>query len=234
MLKNTKAVGIAAAIALLTGVAFAPSATAVGSSRPDQILNSGSTYTSGERIEYYVDNVRTRCAVTTTVGGKSKTVIAKQDGDSDVPSFGEVNASMSAPSIAGEYTVASQVSNTCKDDAGYKLAKTMADDITVGDEVDMAETFEDLDNTKNGGLTGTMEVSATPTDLGKVKISVFRLGVLVASGYTNNSGEFSLNIARKHFRNNGDTRFTYKISSNELFYVADGVQPIFANILDIS
>lgn len=234
MLKNTKAVGIAAAIALLTGVAFAPSATAVGGDKPEQTLNSGSTYTSGERIDYYVDNVRTRCAVTTTVGGKSKTVIARQDDASDVPSFGEVNGSMAAPSIAGEYTVASQVSNTCKDDAGFKLAGYMATDITVGDEIVMDGTFENLDNTKNGGLTGTMEVAAAATDMGKVKISVFRLGVLVASGFTNSSGEFSLNIARKHFRNNGDTRFTYKISANELFYVEGGVQPIFANIGDIT
>jgi hypothetical protein len=234
MLKNTKAVGIAAAIALLTGVAFAPSATAVGTDKPEQSLDNGSSYDSGERIDYYIEYVRTKCTVTTTVGNKSRTAVARQDDSSDVLTFGEVNSFIGAPSIAGEYTVASQVSKSCKDDAGYKWAENMADDITVGDDVEMNYAFEDVVNTTAGGLTGTMENAATPEDLGKTKISVYRLGVLVGSGTTNNAGEFSIQIAKKHFRANGDTRFTVKISANTLWYIEDGVQAIFANIANIT
>lgn len=233
MLKNTKVVGIAAAIALLTGVAFAPGASAVGSNKPSQSLDGGSNFDAGERIDYFVDDVRTGCAVTTTVGNNSKTVKAKRDLALEVVTFGDVNSFIAAPSIAGEYTVASMVSKSCKDDAGYKVGYDMAEDITVGDDVLMDGSFEDVVNTTAGGLTGTMENATVAEDLGKTKISVYRLGVLVASGTTNNAGEFSLQIAKKHFRAAGDTRFTVKISANSLWYLEDGLQVIFANINDI-
>jgi len=234
MLKNTKAVGIAAAIALLTGVAFAPSATAVGTNKPEQSLDNGTSYDSGERIDYYVEYVRTHCTVTTTVGNKSKTAVARQDDSSDVLTFGEVNSFIGAPSIAGEYTVASQVSNSCKDDAGYKWAENMADDITVGDDIDPDLAAEDVLNSTNASITGTMELAASGEDLGNVKVTLSIGGKVVATSTTNASGEISWQVARSHFKKIGATRVVVKMAPNKLFYLADGLFALYVSRSDFS
>ena len=236
MLKNTKVVGIAAAITLLTGVAFAPSASAVGTSKPSQSLDAvaPSNFDSGERIDYFVNDVRTGCAVTTTVGNKSKTVKAKRDLTTDVVTFGDVNSFIAAPSIAGEYTVASMVSMSCKDDAGYKVAYDMAEDVTVGTEIDADLAAEDVVNSTNAGLVGTMEDAGSAEDLGKVKVMAYIGGKLVASGTTNNAGELNLQIARSHFKKIGETRVVVKMAANKLFYLADGQNVFYIERADFS
>ena len=239
MLKNSKVVGIAAAITLLTGVALAPSASAVNGSFPSQSLDAvaPSNFDAGDRIDYYVGDVRTGCTVTTTVGTKSKTFKAKQDSSYNNTSWGEVDGFIAAPSVAGEYTVASQVSKTCKDDAGYKFAANMAEDVTVGDPVSLDADFEDVVNTTKVGFSGVAELAPAGTvaqDLGKTKINVYRKGVLVASTTTNNAGEFAVQIDRKHFNKQGQTRIVVKISANGLWYVADGQQDFYPTLADFS
>ncbi|MSX39928.1 MAG: hypothetical protein F2785_03220, partial [Actinobacteria bacterium] len=91
MLKNTKVVGIAAAITLLAGVALAPSASGVGQSLPSQTVNIDDTAVSaGERVTYSIADVRTGCRVTTTLGSKTKVERATGVEDNSNKIIGEI------------------------------------------------------------------------------------------------------------------------------------------------
>ncbi|MEY4898901.1 MAG: hypothetical protein RL294_712 [Actinomycetota bacterium] len=229
MLKNTKVVGIAAAIALLTGVAFAPSATAVGADLPYQDIENGPAYDSGDRIEYYVGDVRTGCMITTKVGSKSKTLKAKQDSDDSRKLAGEINAFIGAPVNAGEYTVASSVANNCADNPGFRREGDMEDEITVGDDVTWAWSDVDIDNTTDVGLEGDIEDSGTGVDLGKAKVVVYLKGKKVAEGNSDTTGYVSLRVSRSLFNKIGTTRFTYTVTANTLYYVADADKSMYVS-----
>ena len=225
MLKNTKLVGIAAAITLLTGVALAPSATAIGGDLPYQDIENGvgtpPNYDSGDRIEYYVGDVRTGCMVTTTVGPKSKTLKAKQDSDDSRKQAGEINSFIGSPAAAGEYTLASKIAANCAEDGGFRRADEMEDDLTVGDAVIWDWTDVDITNSTDVGLEGDIEVSGSGVDLGKAFVVVYLKGKKVASAHSDTSGYVSLRLPRTLFKKIGDTRFTYKVTANPLYYVAD-------------
>ncbi len=223
MLKNTKVVGVAAAIALLTGVAFAPSATAVNGDVPtmtDPTVNDN--FDSGARVDYFVDNVRTGCEVTTTLGSRSKTATARFD--SGARSNGKVSNFITAPTYAGEYTIKSMVSTDCKSDAGYKRAQDMAVDITVGDEVDFNAVWDDVGNSVE--IAGTVDEDGVDLYLGTVKILFLVKGKVVAQAYTDedNDGDYTATIAGRNLNSRGFTRVTMKLSSNKDYYGSDTFQ----------
>lgn len=226
MMKNTKVVGVAAAITLLTGVAFAPSASAVQGEVPSQSVNDSSMY-AGDRFEYEVTGVRTGCAVTTTVGHISKTVTAKRDRTYAAAVVGHVNTFIKAPSIAGEYTLSSMVSTSCASDAGYKRAADMSDDVTVGDEL-YVETGADWENVggSNARVYGTVEYGGgVDVDLGRVKVLASVKGQVVGSAYTSATadGEFSITVAAKYLNKRGNTKVSLSLEDNRSWYMNESV-----------
>jgi hypothetical protein len=138
MLKNTKAVGVASAIALLTGVAFAPSTTAAVNNYPE-VSVTDSSVAAGDAVEYTVDYVRKGCKVITTLGSVTRTEKATGRGLVGVIR----NKLIPAPSKAGKYTLRSKVANDCAAEAGYSNKYNMTADITVGGKVNTGRAFID-------------------------------------------------------------------------------------------
>ncbi len=221
MLKSTKVVGIASAFALLTGLAFAPIATAVGGDVPTQSdPDSGDNFDAGDRIDYYVDYVRTGCEVTTTVGNRSKTVRAKYS-NSGAKTNGKVDNFLTAPGIAGEYKFHSMVSKSCASDPGYKRAQDMSADITVGDELVWDGSASDSGAGLSQQLEGTIENSGgSGVDLDGVKVNFVVKGKVVASAYTDSSGAVSAFVAGKHLNPRGNTRISVKLDANKYYYMS--------------
>jgi hypothetical protein len=224
MLKNTKVVGVAAAIALLTGVAFAPSASAINGNTPTQTLDAGddSNYDSGDRIAYEVTGVRTGCAVTTKVGSITKTVVARHDRSFAAGIVGWVNTFIKAPSVAGEYTVASIISNTCATNPGYKRAADMSSegDITVGNEVTFDGSYDNSGPGDSVRVYGDVEDGLATVDLDAVRVRFMVKGKVVASGTTDGSGYVSVNISGKDLNSRGDTRISVVLEANKTDYMA--------------
>jgi len=220
MLKNTKVVGVAAAITLLTGVAFAPSASAVNGQTPTQTDAAGS-YDAGDRIDYYVDGVRTGCSVTTKVGNISKTMVAKNDPNYAAAILGRVNSFIKAPGTAGEYTVASMVSTSCASDAGYKRAADMSEDITVGTELDMNDNYESAGAGDSQRIYGDIEIvgGAVNQDLDGVDVLFSIRGKVVARANTDSNGDVSAVIAGKYLNSRGNTRVTVSLEANKRYYM---------------
>ena len=222
MLKNTKVVGIAAAITLLTGVALAPSASAVNGNVPDQ--SAGGTYTAGARVTYTVTDVRTGCDVTTTLGSQKKTEKAKHDKSYAANVVGKVNSFLKAPKAAGEYTISSMVSTSCASDAGFKRAYDMSDDVTVGAE----RYWDETDTSDLGGdsmtLTGAIETladgSGVGVNIGATKVLFSVRGKVVASSTATDAGVVSVVIDGKYMESRGATRVRVSLSDNKLFYVS--------------
>ena len=229
MLKNTKAVGIAAAITLLTGVALAPSASGVGQSLPSQTVNIDDTAVSaGERVTYSIADVRTGCRVTTTLGSKTKVERATGVEDNSNKIIGEiVDAYITAPSVAGEYTMRSRVNSDCKSDAGFSNTWLMTDEITVGTEVTLDEdevdedVFTNWESLDNGGVRmfGWIEAGGSATDLGAVKVNFVVKGKTVATGYTDEDGWVTAAIEKKFLNKRGNTKVTLKLSANRVYFI---------------
>jgi hypothetical protein len=221
MLKNTKAVGVASAIALLTGVAFAPSATAAVNNYPEVSTTSVTDiYTAGEAVEYTVDYVRKGCKVITTLGSVTRTEKATTVGSglSGVVS----NKLIPAPSKAGEYTLRSKVANDCAADAGYSNKYNMTEDISVGAEV-VADASWETTGARAVRIYGDAELATVAYDLGTIKIQAYVKGELISSTYTDsaNAGAFSIVIESKYLNKKGNTQVYLKLSSNK-FYWMDG------------
>ena len=226
MLKNTKVVGVAAAITLLTGVAFAPSASAVNGNTPSLSVDGLDTNVdAGERIGFEVTGVRTGCSVTTKVGSITKTVVARQDRSYAAAIVGWVNTYIKAPNVAGEYTVASMVSSTCASDAGYKRAADMSEDITVGNEVWLDSDHEDSGAGDSQRIYGDVSVTegagGTTVDLDGVKVRFSIRGQVVASSTTDSDGYVSVVIAGKYMNSRGDTRISVSLEGNKQDYMVD-------------
>jgi hypothetical protein len=219
MLKNTKVVGIAAAITLLTGVAFAPSASAINGNTPTLSVDDTSV-DAGDRIYFDVTGVRTGCAVTTKVGPNTKTVTARHDRDYAATIVGWVNTYIKAPGIAGEYKVSSMISNSCATNPGYKRAADMTEDITVGDEVFWDGSWEDSGAGNSIRVYGAVEDGGgIGVDLDGVKVQFLVKGKVVASAYTDSSGDVSVNIEGKYLNSRGDTRVVVKLQGNKTEYM---------------
>jgi hypothetical protein len=233
MLKNTKVVGIAAAITLLTGVAFAPSASAINGNTPTQTLDAGddSNYDAGDRIDYEVTGVRTGCAVTTKVGSISKTVVARPDRDFAASIVGWVNTFIKAPSVAGEYEVGSMISNTCATNPGYKRAADMSSegDITVGNEVTWNGSSDDSAGGNSVRISGTVEDGAADVDLDGVKVLFSIKGKVVASATTDSDGDLSVLILGRYISERGDTRVKVSLAPNKTDYMVGQVEVINPN-----
>ena len=220
MLKNTKVVGVAAAITLLTGVAFAPSASAVNGNVPTQSDAAGN-YDAGDRISYLVEYVRTGCSVTTTVGKTSKTMVAKNDPNYAAAIVGRVNSFIKAPNVAGEYHVASMVSTSCASDAGYKRAADMSEDISVGTELDMNDNYESAGAGDSQRIYGDIEIvgGAVNQDLNGIDVLFSIRGKVVARANTNSTGDVSAVIAGKYLNSRGNTRVTVSLEANKNYYM---------------
>ena len=230
MLKNTKAVGIAAAITLLTGVALAPSASGVGQNLPELSVDVADTSVdAGERVTYSIDYVRTGCRVTTTLGSKTKVERATGVEDNSNKIIGEiVDAYITAPSVAGEYTMRSRVNSDCKSDAGFSNTWLMTDEITVGTEVTLDEdevdedVFTNWESLDNGGVRmfGWLETTGgSSIDLGAVKVNFVVKGKTVATGYTDEDGWVTAAIEKKFLNKRGNTKVTLKLSANRVYFI---------------
>jgi hypothetical protein len=220
MLKNTKAVGVASALALLTGVAFAPSATAAVNNYPEVSVSNASV-NAGDAVEYTVDYVRKGCKVITTLGTVTRTEKATTVGSglSGVVS----NKLIPAPSKAGEYTLRSKVANDCAADAGYSNKYNMTQDITVGDEVIPDAATDGWENVgaKAVRIYGVAEVGAAAEDLGTIKVQASVKGKVVASTYTDSTtiGGFSIVVDSKYLNKKGNTKVTLSLSSNKFYWM---------------
>ena len=220
MLKNTKVVGVAAAITLLTGVAFAPSASAVNGSVPSLSV-SDTSVNAGERFDFTVSNVLTGCSVTTKVGSITKTSTATRDRSYDRKGVGQVDTFIQAPSIAGDYTLSSMVSNSCASDAGYKRAADMSVDVTVGEEL-----YGNLDWSNIGGFNARIygdieDGDGDNVDLGRVKVLFSVRGKVVASAYTDSDGYVSATVAARDLNKRGNTKVTISLEKNRFYWVDD-------------
>ena len=226
MLKNTKVVGIAAAITLLTGVAFAPSASAINGTTPTLSVDDNAVY-SGDRINFDVTGVRTGCDVTTKVGSTTLTKTAKHDKSYAANIIGWVNSHMKAPKFAGEYTVASMISNSCATNPGYKRAADMAVDITVGDEVWIDSSIEASGAGDSQRIYGDVNVTegagGATVDLDGVKVRFSIRGQVVASATTDSDGFVSVIVAGKYLNARGNTRVDVTLEANKTEYMNDTV-----------
>lgn len=224
MLKNTKAVGVASAIALLTGVAFAPSATAAVNNYPEVSTSSlTDIYTAGEAVEYTVDYVRKGCKVMTTLGTVTRTERATTVGSGLSGSVS--NKLIPAPSKAGEYTLRSKVANDCAADAGYSNKYNMTEDISVGSEITteipaLTEGWENV-GAKAVRIFGVALEGVADKDLGTIKIQAYVKGKMVASTYTDSvdTGEFSIVVDSKFLNKKGNTKVTLHLSSNKFYWM---------------
>ena len=218
MLKNTKVVGIAAAVALLTGVALAPSATAVGQDRPyqDNVSNEGA------RTYFSIFDIRTGCKATTTLNGKTSVDRATHVVGDSRRTYGEiVDAWVPTPKLAGEYTIKSRINNDCADDAGYSNAPTMSDTVTVGDEVVLDGSWDEIGG-GNVRIDGTVELTGgAAQDLGAIKMLFKVRGKTVASTYTDADGAISATIASKYLNKRGNTKVTLSLATNRNFWMDD-------------
>ena len=218
MLKNTKAVGVASAIALLTGVAFAPSATAAVNNYPEVSVTAAGV-AAGEAVEYTVDYVRQGCKVITTLGSVTRTEKATTVGSglSGVVS----NKLIAAPAKAGEYVLRSKVANDCAADAGYSNKYNMTADITVGDEIIADNESWEITGARAVRIFGDAELATVAHDLGTIKIQAYVKGKMVASTYTDSvtTGAFSIVVESKYLNKNGITRVNLKLSSNKFFWM---------------
>ena len=224
MLKNTKAVGVASAIALLTGVAFAPSATAAVNNYPEVSITSlTGIFTAGEAVEYTVDYVRKGCKVITTLGSVTRTEKATTVGSglSGVVS----DKLIPAPSKAGEYVLRSKVANDCAADAGYSNKYNMTEDISVGTEI-TGEIPALTDGWENVGakavrIFGVALEGVADKDLGTIKIQASVKGKVVASTYTDSAvtGAFSIVVDSKYLNKKGNTKVTLSLSSNKFHWM---------------
>lgn len=216
MLKNTKVVGIAAAVTLLTGVALAPSATAVGADRPyqDNVSNEGA------RTYFDVYDVRTGCKVTTTLNGKTSVDRATHVVGDSRKIYGEiVDAWVSTPKLAGEYTIKSRINNDCADDAGYSNAPTMSDTVTVGTEVVLDGGWDEIGG-GNVRIDGGVELTGgAAQDLGAIKMLFKVRGKTVASTYTDEAGLYSVTVASKYLNKRGNTKVTVSLSANRNYWM---------------
>lgn len=218
MLKNTKAVGVASAIALLTGVAFAPSATAAVNNYPELSVTSSSV-DAGDAVEYYVDYVRKGCKVITTLGSVTRTEKATTVGSG---LSGAVSDKLiPAPSKAGEYTLRSKVANDCAADAGYSNKYNMTENIVVGDEIVADNEDWEITGARAVRIYGDAELAAVAKDLGTIKIQAYVKGKMVASTYTDSAttGAFSIVVDSKYLNKNGITQVYLKLSSNKFFWM---------------
>lgn len=221
MLKNTKVVGIAAAITLLTGVAFAPSASAINGNTPSLSVDAADTNVdAGERIGFEVTGVRTGCAVTTKVGSITKTVTARHDRSYAAAIVGWVNTYIKAPSTAGEYKVASMISNDCATNPGYKRAVDMTEDITVGNEVTWDGDWENSGAGDSVRVYGDVMDGLSTVDLDGVKVRFSVKGKVVASATTDSDGYVSVVVAGKYLNSRGDTRIAITLEGNKTDYMA--------------
>jgi hypothetical protein len=220
MLKNTKAVGVASAIALLTGVAFAPSATAAVNNYPEVSVTSAAV-SAGDAVEYTVDYVRKGCKVITTLGTVTRTEKATtvDSGLSGVVS----DKLIPAPSKAGEYTLRSKIANDCAADAGYSNKYNMTQDITVGDEVVVPTATDGWENVgaKAVRIYGVATVGVVAEDLGTIKVQASVKGKVVASTYTDSvtTGVFSIVVDSKYLNKKGNTKVTLSLSSNKFYWM---------------
>ena len=217
MLKNTKAVGVASAIALLTGVAFAPSATAAVNNYPELSVSSAAV-DAGQAVEYYVDYVRKGCKVITTLGSVTRTEKATTVGSG---LSGAVSDKLiPAPSKAGVYTLRSKIANDCAADAGYSNKYNMTADITVGDEIDPDADWE-ITGARAVRIYGDAELAGSAYDLGTIKIQAYVKGELISSTYTDsaNAGAFSIVIESKYLNKKGNTQVTLKLASNKFYWM---------------
>ena len=218
MLKNTKAVGVASAIALLTGVAFAPSATAAVNNYPEVSVTTAAV-DAGEAVEYTVDYVRKGCKVITTLGSVTRTEKATTVGSglSGVVS----NKVIPAPAKAGEYVLRSKVANDCAADAGYSNKFNMTADITVGDEIIADNEDWETTGARAVRIYGDAELATVSHDLGTIKIQAYVKGKMVASTYTDSvtTGAFSIVVDSKYLNKNGITKVYLKLSSNKFFWM---------------
>ena len=217
MLKNTKAVGVASAIALLTGVAFAPSATAAVNNYPEVSVTSASV-SAGDAVEYYVDYVRKGCKVITTLGSVTRTEKATTVGSG--LSGAVADKLIPAPSKAGEYTLRSRIANDCAADAGYSNKYNMTADITVGDEIDPDADWE-ITGARAVRIFGEAELSGSAYDLGTIKIQAYVKGKMVASTYTDSTstGAFSIVVESKYLNKKGNTKVFLKLASNKFYWM---------------
>jgi len=218
MLKNTKAVGVASAIALLTGVAFAPSATAAVNNYPEVSVTSAAVK-AGQAVEYTVDYVLKGCKVMTTLGSVTRTEKATTVGSNK---SGSVSSKLiPAPSKAGEYTLRSRVANDCKADAGYSNKYNMTADITVGTEIVADDEGWEITGARAVRIYGTAELATVAKDLGTIKIQAYAKGKMVASTYTDSAttGAFSIVVDSKYLNKNGITQVFLKLSSNKFHWM---------------
>ena len=221
MLKNTKVVGIAAAVTLLTGVALAPSATAVGQDRPYQSDVSN----DGGRTYFSIYDIRTGCKATTTLNGKTSVDRATHVVGDSRKTYGEiVDAWVTTPKMAGEYTIKSRINNDCADDAGYSNAPTMSDTVEVGTQVEL-DSDGNWDELGGGNVRiyGDVELmgGAITQDLGAVKVLFQVRGKTVASTYTDADGYISATIASKYLNKRGNTKVTLSLATNRNYWMDD-------------
>jgi len=221
MLKNTKAVGVASAIALLMGVAFAPSATAVFSIYPLLVVWPAPV-PAGGAVKYSVYFVLKGCKVITTLGSVTSTEKAT-GGSRDLTGVVR-NRRIPAPSKAGKYTLRSKIANDCAAEAGYSHMRNMARTITVGDEVNTGGAF--IDGWENVGakavrIFGIASVGAEAIDLAAIKVQAYVRGELVASTYTNatTTGAFSIVVDSKYLNKKGKTKVNLGLSSNKFWFM---------------
>jgi hypothetical protein len=217
MLKNTKAVGVASAIALLTGVVFAPSATAVFGHYP--WVGATSASIGGGVVKYSVLYVLKGCKVITTLGSATRTEEATTPGRGGLVGV-VMNKRIPAPSKAGEYTLRSKVANDCATEAGYSNNSRMTEDITVGDEI-VADGDWEITGARAVRIFGTAELSGAAYDLGTIKIQAYVKGELISSTYTDsaNAGAFSIVIESKYLNKKGNTQVTLKLASNKFYWM---------------
>ena len=234
MLKNTKIAGIATALTLMAGVALAPTASAFVLVHPS-LMTDNVDVNAGDSVEWGVEDIRTGCSVTTTLGSNSVTVKAIRTSDtsdaSTLGAIGEITPKLiKGPHYAGEFVLKSQVGSTCKDDAGYKMS---SEDVWVGSDAYFGGE-SDWDYNTVAGDSLAMDVTGyivdfdeydnysgdTITDLGDgVKVLFYNGKKLIASTGIADDGFVSVRLPGNSFKAVGSATIRVALSHNADYYV---------------
>jgi hypothetical protein len=234
MLKTTKIVGIATALTLMTGVALAPTASALVLVHPSLLTDETTSANAGDLVNWGVSDIRTGCSVTTTLGSKSATVTAVKTSDtSDAITLGAIGESVpktiKAPTYAGEFVLKSQVESTCKDDAKFKMSEDVwvgsdayfggesdwTYDTVAGDSLAMDVTGYLVNFDEYDSYTGE-----SITDVGDgVKVLFYNGRKLIASTGVADDGFVSVRLPGKSFKVAGSTTIRVALSHNAEHYI---------------
>jgi len=235
MLKNTKIAVAFAAFSLMSVAAIAPLASAIPINNNPYVDIEEDEVAAGDTVVFDVWDVRAGCTVTTTLGSRK---VVDKSVDYDLTTNGKAgaveDAEIKAPAAAGEYTMRSAVSSTCKNDAGHKSSDTLyiGEEVFFGSIGSIDWDYESISGDSlamrfHGAIIDYDEWAmgdGASVDTEAVKVQFWKGKRLLASGTTDADGYVSVILPGSSFKAAGEATITVKLAPNADYYISDTAQ----------